>query len=944
MSRSYLPYLLIIATILGLFGPVLLLDRSFAMRDAAHFYHPLFEWTTSQWRSGKFPLWNPYENCGIPLLADASSSLLYPPKLLFLLPLDFNLLYKVYVVGHVFWAAWGMFRLGKAWEQSDPASTFAAIAYACGGNVAFQHCNVVFLIGAAWLPWALCELTHLLHGNGLNWPALRRLGIVLALMVLGGDPQMAYHVLWIQVLASCTAILWRKRISSNTLEAATNTSDQGWPVSTSLTVLVASAILMLGLAAVQFLPSADAAKRSERTCYRDPRTIGEAVTTLASTRPTSISANASTSSPSVYRGILGTPEEGMHHERLYDFSIGPWRWAEFIWPNIGGRMFPTQRRWLSYLPAEQRIWTPTLYMGLLPVLLGVLGLVQAGKNARQSWLRLVLIWFLLGSIGWYGIGWCIREICATLLRQDSSQIPIGSPVGGVYWFMVTFLPGYVGFRYPAKLMVVAVAPLCLFAAMQFDALQSDVNLRLRLRRVAKGLLWISIGLAVIVAVFWRNMLPARLPADLSHGPFDAFGAWRDIFFALSQTAIVLLFIRQLVAIEFSKDRTFPDWKLVALTAAELFVANCWIVPSAPANIWRKESAVVRAMHEDQKSASPQNTSGTVPRFYRGNLQGWRPVPFRQNASASRMQELTQWDHDSLFPKFGLPQQASAVFSYGSIKPVDFESFFAIADRYGPVQEAEESGRNWIRMPHPAPLRLLATEYLIAPSAMKPQYGEQKPFATSLEPDQDFGWGGEIGLWRLDNAQPRVWVVRSVEVMDSIEGSHDITQIDARTEAILFPATGEAAKRRTRSFAKEAVIESTSPEVHDFAQKLKDSSSESSPSDKCEITDYQTDKLQISAELASPGLLVLSEAYDPNWVATLTTDGENTAPTPVEILRTNRVVRGILLPAGSHTIQMLYAPPSFFRGAVVSILFWLVVIVWHTVNRQQKRGTDSGFRQ
>lgn len=937
MSRSYLPYLLIVVAVLGLFGPVLFLDRSFAMRDAAHFYHPLFEWTTSQWRSGRFPLWNPYENCGIPLLADASSSLLYPPKLLFLLPVDFNLLYKVYVVGHVFWAAWGMFRLGKAWDRSDPASTLAAIAYACGGNVAFQHCNVVFLIGAAWLPWALCELTHLLEGSGLNWPALRRLGIILALMVLGGDPQMAYHVLWIQVLGVCTAILWRKITSSNNTESATKASDQSWPVSTSLTVLVTSAILMLGLAAVQFLPSADAAKRSERTCYRDPRTIGEAVTTLASTRSAATEASEPTSTPSIYRGILGTPEEGMHHERLYDFSIGPWRWAEFIWPNIGGRMFPTQRRWLSYLPAEQRIWTPALYLGLLPALLGVLGLIQAGKNARQSWLRLVLIWFLLGSIGWYGIGWCVREVCATLLRQDSSQIPIGSPVGGVYWFMVTFLPGYVGFRYPAKLMVVAVAPLCLFAALQFDSLHSDISLRIRLRRVTKGLLWVSIGLAIIVAVFWRNMLPAKLPADLSHGPFDAFGAWRDIFFALSQTAIVLLFIRQLVAIEFPKDRLFPDWKLVALTAAELFVANSWIVPSAPANIWRKESAVVHAMHDDQKSSSPSNVAETVPRFYRGNLQGWRPVPFRQRASSARMQELTQWDHDSLFPKFGLPQQTSAVFSYGSIKPVDFESFFAIADRYGPAQEAEESGRNWIRMPHPAPLRLLATEYLVAPSAMKPQYGEQKPFATPLASEQEFGWGGEIGVWRLDNAQPRVWVVRNVEVMDSIEGSHDITQIDTRTEAILFPPTKEASKRRTRSFSKEAVVETTSAEVRDLVEKLKGDSSENSPSDKCEIVDYQTDKLQITAELDSPGLLILSEAYDPNWVATLVTEGASSAPVSVPVLRTNRVVRGLLLPAGKHTIQMQYAPSSFIRGAVISLFFWLAVVIWHAANRQQKKG-------
>src|SRR4051812_18805915 len=69
-----------------LFGPALVTDRSFATRDAAHFYYPLFEWCCREWAAGRVPLWNPYENCGIPVLADTTSSLFYPGKLLFLLP------------------------------------------------------------------------------------------------------------------------------------------------------------------------------------------------------------------------------------------------------------------------------------------------------------------------------------------------------------------------------------------------------------------------------------------------------------------------------------------------------------------------------------------------------------------------------------------------------------------------------------------------------------------------------------------------------------------------------------------------------------------------------------------------------------------------------------------------------------------------------------------
>src|SRR6188768_2821763 len=87
--------LLILLPVAALFGPVLFTDRSFAMRDAAHFYHPLFQWTASEWGQGRIPLWNPDENCGIPVVADASSSVFYPGKLVFALPVDFTLRYKL---------------------------------------------------------------------------------------------------------------------------------------------------------------------------------------------------------------------------------------------------------------------------------------------------------------------------------------------------------------------------------------------------------------------------------------------------------------------------------------------------------------------------------------------------------------------------------------------------------------------------------------------------------------------------------------------------------------------------------------------------------------------------------------------------------------------------------------------------------------------------------
>jgi hypothetical protein len=184
--------------LLWFFGPALFTRSSFVFRDAAHYYYPLFEWSARQWAAGQIPLWNPQENCGVPTLADATSSVFYPGKLIFVLPLDFATKYKWYVVGHVLLAAWGLYRLARRWHASPPAAALGAMAYAFSGSVMFQYCNVVFLIGAAWLPLAVLATDRLLVER--RWIWIPAVAAVWAMMVLGGDPQAAYHAALLAVL------------------------------------------------------------------------------------------------------------------------------------------------------------------------------------------------------------------------------------------------------------------------------------------------------------------------------------------------------------------------------------------------------------------------------------------------------------------------------------------------------------------------------------------------------------------------------------------------------------------------------------------------------------------------------------------------------------------------------------------------------------------------
>ncbi|MCH7709659.1 MAG: M48 family metalloprotease [Myxococcales bacterium] len=106
------------------------------------------------------------------------------------------------------------------------------------------------------------------------------------------------------------------------------------------------------------------------------------------------------------------------------------------------------------------------------------------------------------------------------------------------WLMTVVLPGYVYFRYPAKLLVVTSLGLSMLAAHGWDTAWEHPTRQLRGWFVV--LLVSSLaGLGVVLAFWpaWSAPLQA-IPPDALFGPFNVDGAWRDIVTALLQTTVV----------------------------------------------------------------------------------------------------------------------------------------------------------------------------------------------------------------------------------------------------------------------------------------------------------------------------------------------------------------------------------------------------------------------
>lgn len=913
MNRSALYVCLAIAVpIAFLFGPALFSDTSFAVRDAGHFYHPLFAWCCRQWSAGQIPLWNPHENCGVPVLADATSSVFYPGKLLFLLPLDFATRYKLYITVHIVLAAAGSYWLARCWRSSPAAAALAAIAYAYGGGVAFQYSNVVFLVGAAWLPLAALAADRMLKSR--SWSAAVGLGAILALMILGGDPQAAYHVLLITGLY-VLVLVWSK--DEPAAEEPVRPPRVWFLMLFSRLLLVGmAAVVGFLLAAVQVLPSAEATKYSERAAFNRPRNIYEAVT-VALSPVEQKQPQGETRGQSIMRGWFANPEEGSHHDLVYDFSVGPWRLAEYVWPNVGGRMFPTNRRWFSLLPAEGRTWTPTLYLGLVPFVLAMGAFGLRRTTPRQRWLALLILLFTLASFGYYGIGWGVKEIYGTVLRQDASKLDLAPPVGGLYWLFVTLLPTYVYFRFPAKLLPLVSLGVTQLAAIGFD--RAFAERRPRLERALSWLGGFSGGVALVIWFIGDGLFAKLGKGDSSLGPFDSAAAYRDTLMAFVQTMCVALAFRWLLQKSGSDTARSLRWQwtAVALTALELALANSWFVITAPADIWRGESPIASTIRSLGTAAD--DASREEPRVFRGNLSSWRPSSFRQSASLSRPAEMARWEHATLFPKHELTSGVSLVESYGSIKLMDYESLLFVAKQHGPQQPDKSY------LPQPTALRLLGTKFLVLPDRLQPNFAERiadgrrsPPAVDSVDSARQNNWPEDAALWRMQRTLPRTWIVHRVEVLRPLTRPLRIEAVDQRTTEVLFP------HNKARDFLQMAVVETSRP-LPEWSVPTSERSAEAKPDiENCRITHYNSQRVVLEATLAAPGLVVLSDAWFPGWQATVTT---NQSSTKVPIYRTNRVLRGVWLNAGQHTIEYRFEPASFVRGATVSALSWLMLAAW-----------------
>jgi len=208
---GWLLALLVLAT----FPQVILGLETFVARDFGFFVYPLAHFQKECFWRGTLPFWNPYNNCGVPFLAQWNTMPLYPPSLIYLaLPLEWAL--SFFSLLHLWFAGLGMYFLARRWTGNSFAAAFAGTAFAFNGFTLNLLMWPSHMATFSWMPWVVLAAEGAWRDGGKKIPFAALAG---ALQMLAGGPETIFitwlivSALWLQQFLQAGApralMLWR---------------------------------------------------------------------------------------------------------------------------------------------------------------------------------------------------------------------------------------------------------------------------------------------------------------------------------------------------------------------------------------------------------------------------------------------------------------------------------------------------------------------------------------------------------------------------------------------------------------------------------------------------------------------------------------------------------------------------------------------------------------
>jgi hypothetical protein len=368
--------------------------------------------------------------------------------------------------------------------------------------------------------------------------------------------------------------------------------------------------------------------------------------------------------------------------------------------------------------------------------------------------------------------------------------------------------------------------------------------------------------------------------------------------------LVSLALALLVAVKVSGSRSSIRWAvpvlLSAVVAFDLLVGFQGIASQAPYGGFHRvdldeyyERTGAVAFIEQQEAEEPGRYIG-FDQSQRAIADGQR-VLYRYQFASPETVELLVNNRGTLH---GLEDAQG----YNPVQPRRFVEFLTALN--GHPQEYHDANIYPAGFTSPL-LDLLNIRYVVIPAEIPDDRNDLQALSRQLP---TIYVDDEVRVLENRQAVPQAWIV------------HEAQQV-AEGDALTLLANGQVDPLRT------ALLETTPPELAPAVD---------SSADQVTMAAESPDRLKLTTTSDAPGLLMLSESYDPGWKAYV--DGEQ-----VDVLVADHLLRAVPLPAGEHIVELRYEPRSLQIGVAIStatalvVIGALVVAGWRTWRGREARG-------
>jgi hypothetical protein len=171
----------------------------------------------------------------------------------------------------------------------------------------------------------------------------------------------------------------------------------------------------------------------------------------------------------------------------------------------------------------------------------------------------------------------------------------------------------------------------------------------------------------------------------------------------------------------------------------------------------------------------------------------------------------------------------------------------------------------------------------------------------------FSGASGMKVYKQPAAFPRAWAVHKlIRVTSDYQANWYIMERldDLHSEAVMFDPV-PALPPCTSAPASSGAASVSGPDAGS-------GSGQRPPADSVELKEDHGSRVSLSVRLSCPAMIVVSDTYFPGWRAYV--DGA-----PAQIYSVNGAMRGILAPAGVHSVTMRYRPMVVYEGAALTFL-------------------------